>query len=528
MFSRKDVHVLAKTSICFAGEVRRFNSLDNCVFREIISLDFCKFCQIICLDKFVFRIFVPETQAINKMYYPRIIDGYLLEWSKRPSHKPLLLRGARQVGKSTAVRHLGLQFKNFVEINFERQPSFARLFQDDLDVKRIVSQMAAMTAKHITSGETLLFLDEIQACPQAIMALRFFKEDMPDLHVIAAGSLLEFALADLPTFGVGRIHSMFMYPMTFDEFLRANGEDLLLEARNQASAKAPLAAPLYEKIVSLFRTYMLVGGMPEAVGKWVETHDYLACQEVQDDIVVAYEDDFPKYKKRVDPMLLRLTMRSAAVQATKKFVFAEVGGGFSTNEVKKALELLILAGLLVPVTHTSANGIPLGSEANQSYRMMLLLDNGLMLRLLNMSTGDVSELASHILTSDVSDLVNKGPMAEMVAGLEMLHYMTPNFRHDLFYWQRLSRNAMAEVDYIATYEQKVVPIEVKAGKQGGMKSLWLLMNEKHLDNAVRCSLENYGSFDATDAADNNAVRHIQICPLFAISQLSKILSTFEW
>jgi len=462
------------------------------------------------------------------MYYPRIIDRYLLEWSQRSSHKPLLLRGARQVGKSTAVRHLSERFMNFVEINFEKQPSFAKLFEEDLDVKRIVSQMAAMVAKQITPGETLLFLDEIQACPQAIMALRFFKEDMPDLHVIAAGSLLEFALAELPTFGVGRIHSMFMYPMTFDEFLQANGEDLLLEARNQASAKEPLSSALYEKLVGLFRTFMLVGGMPEAVSKWVETHDYLACQEVQDDIVVAYEDDFPKYKKRVDPVLLRLTMRSAAVQATKKFVFANVTGGYSTNEVKKALELLILAGILIPVTRTSANGVPLGSEADPSYRKILLLDNGLMLRLLNMSIGDVSELTTQILTSDVSDLVNKGPMAEMVAGLEMLHYMTPNFRHDLFYWQRMSKNSMAEVDYIAAYEQHVVPIEVKAGKQGGMKSLWLFMNEKHLDNAVRCSLENYGSFDATDANDNNAVRHVQICPLFAISQLNRILSIFEW
>jgi len=460
------------------------------------------------------------------MYYPRIIDRYLLEWSQRPSRKPLLLRGARQVGKSTAVRHLSAQFKNFVEINFEKQPSFGKLFQDTLDVKHIVPQMAAMAAQQITPGETLLFLDEIQACPRAIMALRFFKEDMPDLHVVAAGSLLEFALAELPTFGVGRIHSMFMYPMTFDEFLRANGEGLLIEARNQASAKEPLPAPLYEKIVGLFRTFMLVGGMPEAVSKWVETHDYLACQEVQDDIVVAYEDDFPKYKKRVDPTLLRLTMRSAAVQTAKKFVFAKVGGGYSTHKAKKALELLILAGILVPVTRTSANGIPLGSEADPSYRKILLLDSGLMLRLLNMSTGDVGGLTSQILTSDVSDLVNKGPMAEMVAGLEMLHYMTPNFRHDLFYWLRMSRNSMAEVDYVAAYKQKVVPIEVKAGRQGGMKSLWLFMGEKHLDNAVRCSLENYGSFDAADAGDNNVVRHVQICPLFAISQMGKILSTF--
>ena len=169
------------------------------------------------------------------MYCKRLIDKYLSEWASRDIHKPLLLRGARQVGKEP--------------------------------------------------GKTLLFLDEVQECPQAIMALRFFKEDMPDLHVIAAGSLLEFALKELPTFGVGRIHSMFMYPMTFDEFLEANGQQLLIEARNQASIENPLPEPLHDKLVEFLRTYMLVGGMPESVKTWVEYHDYIRCQEVQDDIV---------------------------------------------------------------------------------------------------------------------------------------------------------------------------------------------------------------------------------------------------
>lgn len=460
------------------------------------------------------------------MYYPRMIDGYLQEWSQRKTHKPLLLRGARQVGKSTAVRHLAECFKSFVEVNFEKQASYKQLFRGDIDVKRIVPQMAAIAGKQIEPGKTLLFLDEVQACPEAIMSLRFFKEDMPDLHVIAAGSLLEFALEELPTFGVGRIHSMFMFPMTFDEFLLANGEKLLLEARNQATSQAPLPNPIYEKLVGLFRTFMLVGGMPEAVSKWVETHDYLACQEVQDDIVVTYEDDFPKYKKKIAPMLLRLTMRSAAVQATKKFVYAEVGGGYSSNDVKKALEMLTLAGILIPVTHTSANGVPLGSETDNTYRKMLLLDSGLMLRLLNMTTGDISELTNQILTADVAELANKGPMAEMVAGLELLHYQTPNIRHDMYYWLRMVKNSLAEIDYLTAYRQKVVPIEVKAGVQGGMKSLWVFMREKHLSNALRCSLENFGGFDYVDSQDSDAVRHVQICPLYAISQMEKILDAF--
>ena len=458
------------------------------------------------------------------MYYPRLIDSYLAEWAARTTRKPVMLRGARQVGKSTAVRHLGESFENFIEINFEKQPSFGSLFQGDLDVKRIVSQMAAMVGQSIVPGKTLLFLDEIQACPKAIMSLRFFKEDLPELHVISAGSLLEFALEELPTFGVGRIHSMFVYPMTFDEFLMANGEQLLIKERNQASTTNPLPQPLFEKLVGLFRTFLLVGGMPEAVNKWIETHDYLACQEAQDDLVVTYEDDFPKYKKRVDPELLRQTMRSAAVQATKKFVYASVGQGHTAKSVKTALDLLTRAGILIPVKRTSANGIPLGSEVHNTGQKMLLLDTGLMLRLLNMTTGDTSELTKQILIGNVAEMVNKGPIAEMIAGLELLHYRSPNIRHELYYWARQVKNSQAEVDYISVHNQEILPIEVKAGTQGGMKSLWIFMREKQLHQAIRCSLENFGAFDFIDKADTHTVRHVQICPLFAISQLNSIMN----
>ena len=453
------------------------------------------------------------------MYYKRFIDNYLSDWAKRKVHKPILLRGARQVGKSTAVRHLGEKFKYFVEINLEKQPDYKTLFKQDLDVKRIVPQMAAMYGTPIVPGETLLFIDEIQECEEAIMAMRYFKEDMVGLHVIAAGSLLEFVLDDLPTFGVGRIHSMYMFPMTFDEFLLANGENLLMEARDQASATSPLPEPLHDKLVQLLRTFMLVGGMPESVVKWVETHDYLQCQEVQDDILTGYEDDFPKYKKKIDPQLLSATMKSAAVQATKKFVYAKVPGDYKTAEVKKAVEMLIKAGILIAVTHSDANGLPLGDEKDESTRKMLLLDTGLMLRLLNMTLGDISAITTQILTASAADLVNKGTVAEMLAGLELLHYRTPNLKHELYYWLRQAKNSTAEVDYLLSKDMKVMPFEVKAGVQGGMRSLWDFMREKKLTEAIRCSLENFGQFDYIDEKDDNAVRHVTLYPLYAISMV---------
>lgn len=455
------------------------------------------------------------------MYFERTIDKYLKEWAQKTERKPVLLRGARQVGKSTAVRNLGKSFESFVEINFERQPEYKALFTVNLLVDRIISQISAISGQQIVAGKTLLFLDEIQLCPEAIMSLRFFKEDMPRLHVIAAGSLLEFALEELPTFGVGRIHSMFMYPMTFDEFLYANGESLLMDVRNQASAENPLPTPLHEKLVAIFRTYLLIGGMPEVVSKWVLTHDYLQCQELQDDLLISYEDDFPKYKKKVDPQLLRMTLRSAATQVTRKFSYSEVGGGYRTDEVKRALEMLILAGLCVPVIRTDANGLPLGSGVNMGYRKILIFDPGIMMRILNMTLGDISEMTEEILTESASNLVNRGPLAELVAGLEMQRYQSPNIRHTLYYWVRDAKNSQAEIDYVDNIGRNVLPIEIKAGMKGGMKSLWIFMREKRLERGVRCSLENFGAFEYKDE-EAQAVRQVTVCPLYAMSMLKAL------
>lgn len=457
------------------------------------------------------------------MYFERTIDKYLKEWAQKKDRKPVLLRGARQVGKSTVVRNLGKSFGNFVEINFERQPEYKELFTSNLIVERILPQISAISGQQIYAGKTLLFFDEIQLCPEAIMALRFFKEDMPELHVIAAGSLLEFALEELPTFGVGRIHSMFMYPMTFDEFLYANGENILVEARNQASADSPLPEPLHDKLVSIFRTYLLIGGMPEVVAKWVGTHDYLQCQELQDDLIISYEDDFPKYRKKVDSQLLRLTLRSAASQSTQKFSYSAVGGGYRIDEVKKALEMLILAGVCVPVIRTDANGLPLESGADMAYRKILIFDSGIMLRLLNMTLGDSSGITTEILTESASNLVNRGPLAELVAGLEMQRYHSPNLRQSLYYWLRDAKNSLAEIDYVVSFGKNVLPVEIKAGMRGGMKSLWIFMREKRLERGVRCSLENFGNIEYSDE-EANAIRSVTICPLYAMSMLTSLVN----
>lgn len=445
-------------------------------------------------------------------YYQRKIDNDLLTWKNAPHRKPLLIRGARQVGKSSAVRKLGESFKYYVEVNLEKQSTLRAFFTEDINVKKTCTNLSATTGIPIVAGKTLLFIDEIQSCMPAIMSLRYFKEDYPELHVIAAGSLLEFALEEVPSFAVGRIRSLYMYPFSFDEFLSAQGLQVQVDFKKQASSQQPLVEPFHKQMVEQVKSFLLVGGMPEAVSEWIETHDYSACAHVHSDIMDTYRNDFSKYKKRVNPVLLRQILRSVAVQIGEKFVFNQAAEGVRSAQVKEALRLLTLAGLITPATHTAANGIPLGAEENEKYIKYLFLDTGLLLTLLNIPAADI------LLASDV-DLVNDGAITEVMAGLEMMKYKDCFQKAELYYWQHHSKSGNAEVDYLEAHNANVLPIEVKASTQGAMQSLYFFMREKHLKNAVRTSLENFGAFDYTDPKDNNTVRHIDIYPLYAMSNL---------
>jgi hypothetical protein len=327
--------------------------------------------------------------------------------------------------------------------------------------------------------------------------------------VVAAGSLLEFALKKLSSFGVGRVRSLFMYPMSFDEFLKAAGKATWLEAKRKASPEEPLFDALHDSLVEMFRTYLLVGGMPQSVASWVSTGDYLASQQILDDIMVTYEADFSKYESRIDPMLLRRVLHSVAAQVGRKFVYQSVSDDTRSEKVKAALELLRDAGLIIPVTHTAANGLPLGAQTNEKFVKYLLLDSGLLLRQLGLEQPNgMTKISSEILTFSASDLVNKGSVAEMVAGLELLKYQRPTLRHDLYYWQNLSRGAQAEVDYILAGQEGVLPLEVKAGTAGKMKSLYQFLADKHLSMGIRSSLENFGQLEK-----------VRIVPLYALSNL---------
>ena len=453
------------------------------------------------------------------MYIERALDTLLLEWKNGPNLKPLLLRGARQVGKSWAVKHLGETFEFFIEVNFEKRPDMLEVFRKNHDVHQLANTLSLLYNTPVLPGKTLLFLDEIQASTDAIKSLWAFKEDYPELHVAAAGSLLEFALKELPSFGVGRVRSLFVYPFSFDEFLVAEGKPLWVKAKQEATAEKPLLETLYDSLVQSFRTFLMVGGMPASVAAWVTTHDYRLCQTELDDIQLAYYDDFPKYAKKIDPTLLRNTLQSVVMQTGVKFTYSHVEGGYRAEEVKKALQLLCDAGIIKRVSHTAANGLPLGAEVNDKFRKYIYLDSGLLLRILDMDLGSARQLTELILAGTTEDLVNKGGLAEMVLGWEILKYNNPRSQHELYYWENTADGTRSEVDYIISSDLKVLPIECKAGISGKMKSLYEFMRQKKITDAVRCSLENFSSITYSDKKDHQALRKVKIIPLFAVSNL---------
>ena len=445
-------------------------------------------------------------------YYKRYIDEKLLEWKESPRRKPLLIRGARQVGKSTAVRELARQFRYFVEVNLEKQPDLLQLFPANINVKATCEKLSGSLSIPIVPGETLLFIDEIQVSKEAIMSLRYFKEDYPELHVVAAGSLLEFALEELPSFGVGRIRSLYMYPFSFDEFLTAQGLGLTVDFKRKATSAEPLTSIAHKNLVEQLRTFYLVGGMPAAVTEWIETHSYLEVSHVHMDILQTYRDDFHKYKKRVSPVLLSQVLRSAALQAGHKFVYAAAAHDVHSSVVREALQLLTLAGLVIPVKHTDGTGVPLGAEENNNYVKYLFFDLGVMQTLLGIPAADI------LMASEV-DFVNKGAASEMFAGLEMVKYGDCFAKADMHYWQNMVKGSNAEVDYLTAKQGRVVPVEVKASTQGSMQSLWIFMRKRKLHEAVRTSLENFGQIDYYDPEADHEQRHVDIIPLYALSNI---------
>jgi len=431
----------------------------------------------------------------------RTILSALKDWKSDVNHKVLLVRGARQVGKTYIVRELAKDFKYFLEVNFEKNPDVIHFFDQNLDPVRLCISLSAYYGIPVIDDKTLLFFDEIQSCPKAIQSLRFFYESKPALHVIAAGSLLEFALEDLTSWGVGRIRSIYMYPMSFDEFLLAHNEDALIELKKNASSLNPLNQAFHEKLKDYLKRFLMIGGMPEAVKTFIGSSDLKSVQKVLSDITISYIDDFAKYKSRIPILRLREVLESVVKQSGGKYIYSKAGLLSNPTQAKEALDLLEMAGLVYKVYHSSGQGIPLGSDVNYKVFKALLHDNGIFQQLSGLRL-------SELLIANNIDMLNKGNIAEAFTGTEMMKYSGAFEKGQIYYWHREKRGSTAEVDYLTEQQGQVVPVEVKSGSTGKMQSLNLFIEEKKSPKGIRISLENFSQYGK-----------IIVIPLYAISNL---------
>ncbi len=439
----------------------------------------------------------------------RLIDWHLLKWKDEKRRKPLLLRGARQIGKTYSIRQFAKNFDSFVELNFELTPEAKTIFEKDLQPKRIIWELGLLTQTTIIPGKTLLFLDEIHVAPQAILALRYFYELMPDIHVIAAGSLIDFAIEKVGM-PVGRVNMLYLYPLSFIEFLAATNNSRFIEAILE---KKQLSDILHDKLLDLLGHYLAIGGMPEAVQAWVETKDPRASYEAQKGLVETYRQDFPKYAKKHQFSYLDILFNQIPHFIGKQFKFSEIHGDYKKRELAPSLDLLRKANVIHQINHTSAQGLPLGAEINLKWFKIIFLDVGILQNLLGL------DLSAWFLNPD-RNLINRGTIAEAFVGQELLAYSSPISKNELYFWKRESKSAQSEIDYVYDFQHKILPIEVKSGHGTTLRSMHRFLEEhKNSKFGIRFWAENYLT------TDNIISRPLySICTLAHLDQLKAIHS----
>lgn len=393
----------------------------------------------------------------------RLISSQLQDWADSPRRKPLIVRGARQVGKTHSILALGEQrFDELAVLDLERDRSRHRIFDKDLDAGRILSELRIVLDRKIEPGRSLLFFDEIQSCPRAIMALRYLYEEMPDLHVVAAGSLLDFALADI-SFPVGRVQFLEMHPLAFVEYLWAIGRDQAAEV--VLSPPGPVAGAVHDSLLDDLRNYFFVGGMPEAVLAYSSKRSIPDAREVHRELCESYRQDFAKYAPRADPYCLDAVFAGTARNVGRQIKYTNLAEGYPGPTVKRAFDLLNRARVVTRVPAASPSGLPLGASASARRFKALMVDIGLMQHLRGLPI-DLEYRKADLLH------LHEGDMAEQFVGQEMLVSQGP----DLFYWARQARNSTAEVDYLAVIGDAIVPVEVKSGPSGRLRSMHLLLD----------------------------------------------------
>jgi len=448
---------------------------------------------------------------------------FLVHWLNSNARKPLIIRGARQVGKTWLIRDLAnSQGRRLFELNFEKRRDLESLFSSN-NPEEIIINIAASTGKKIEPSKAILFLDEIQAAPHLLEKLRWFAEDMPELPVIAAGSLLDFSLAKHEfSMPVGRIGYLYLEPLSFEEFLDAVQQHELRSYLESYDWDLNIPEAIHSQLIKTIKEYLVVGGMPAAVSSWATEKASDAVNQIHFDLLATYRDDFAKYSGRLTIDRLEDVMSSVPRQLGKKFVYKEANAEVSTASLKQALDLLSKARVCHQIVSTSANGLPLGAEADERFLKVIMLDCGLCAASLGLSLHQLRSV------SEIS-MINNGGMAEQLAG-QLLRTVTPGYiPPSLYYWQRGKKGAEAEIDYIIQYENQVIPVEVKAGTTGTLKSLHQFVKEKKKTTAVRINSDvpGLGPVHVKDSLGSSIEYSLLSLPFYLLGQLYRLIKSAE-
>lgn len=452
---------------------------------------------------------------------PRSAEKYLETWHRKQGRKPLVIRGARQVGKSTLVRQFAKNHGLVLnEINLERHLYLDDIFKS-LDMDIITKELDALIGKSLLSPDSILFLDEIQATPHAIQALRYFYEDRPELPVVCAGSLLEFALSDHSfSMPVGRIEYYHLGPVTFGEFLNVIDPNMVPYCSNfNIHQGIPITA--HQKLVKRQREYLFVGGMPEAVSAYVEKGGLAEVTAIHRSIADTYQDDFSKYARKKDLILLQKVFRQLPRIIGQKVKYSNISREDKSREVKTVIDLLVKARICHQVFHSHCSGIPLVADINENIYKLLFMDVGMVAFLTGLDWTALQAL-------DEQALVNEGKLAEQFVGQ---HLIKPFESPRLTYWLREGKSANAEVDFVITCGNRIIPVEVKAGKSGSIKSLQQFALKKKAPVCIRFDLNppSMGQIEHSVRIKDGSVPVMYTLlslPLYLAEELPRIVEEF--
>ena len=427
----------------------------------------------------------------------------LINWKNKKIRKPLMVLGVRQCGKTYLIKEFGKQeFEDMAYCNFDGNKGLQSIFDYDFDINRILEELGSIVlGKKIVPGKTLLVLDEIQDCPRAIQALKYFCENLPELHVIGAGSLLGIALRGEGTsFPVGKVERLEMFPMSFEEFVIADGGEKYIYGINKIPFEREISELYTVPMQKYLQNYYIVGGMPEAVQKWIDTHDYAEVEQIQDQILRDYADDFGKHTSPETAIKIKLIWDAIPSQIAKdnnKFVFSHVKQGARAKDLEDALEWLVSAGLVYKLNLVSTPQLPLESMKDNTYFKVYMADVGLLRRKSNVNYRS-------ILNGDASYIQFKGAFSENYVLSQLKCLKVP-----AYFWRT---QADAEVDFISDWEGVLFPIEVKSADNTKAKSLQLFCKRFSPKIAFRTSLKNVG--------DNvKASTHEWCLPLYILFRL---------